>query len=140
MHFGRSGLSSPGTFPRKRRCLSPVSPAGDGHCGSQALPAQLAETTVGEWVHRLLPPAGMRLVYIGPQGRTPWIPGVSVEARPLLSDVEGEAELVVIDPGGVAAARARFPRARVLARVARREDVAAALTIADDAVVDDEPG
>ncbi len=80
----------------------------------------------------------MRLVYIGPEGRLLAAAGIAVEVRAQLGDVEGDADVVVIDVAGVGLARARFPGAKIVARVRRRDEVACALGRADDAVVDAE--
>jgi diguanylate cyclase (GGDEF)-like protein len=83
----------------------------------------------------------MRLVYIGPEGRHLAAAGIAVEVRDTLLEVEGEADVVVIDAAGVALARQRFPRAKIVARVPRREEIASVLGRADDAVVDaEDPG
>src|SRR5262249_48585091 len=80
----------------------------------------------------------MRLVYIGPEGRAVEAAGIAVEVRHHLGDVEGNADVVVIDAAGVALARTRFPGAKILARVRRRDEIAPALGRADDAVVEAE--
>src|SRR5262249_48142882 len=76
----------------------------------------------------------MRLVYIGPEGRLLAAAGIAVEVRPTLAEVEGDADVVGIDARGGGPARARFPRARGVARVMRREESAPALAGAGDAV------
>jgi diguanylate cyclase (GGDEF)-like protein len=82
----------------------------------------------------------MRLVYIGPEGRVLAASGIAVEVRPRLADVsrDADADVVVIDADGVALARARFPGARIVARVPRRAEIAPALARADDAIVEAE--